>query len=248
MRKMWVILLVSAFTAAASEMRTWTFGEDGEMRSPSGGTWSFKKNGRVDAAFMDLQGTNVVLIADDATRRILPVKYLSESDRAYVEQASGTSEPEVAVIEQRAAIRNSESMRTADVARMKSEAAIKRRAAAREIEAACKLENEASRCASRAGNLEVQADHAARAADRIESSAVVSPRAGLADVNARGASAIKVGAADRLEDHMLELQREASEKRVHARQLQMEASNLERTAYQIEFGQAPRPSVKRPGS
>ena len=57
----------------------WTFAEDGLMHSSSGGRWSFSKGGRLDAAFVRLEGTNVILLCGvDGQDRILPAASLSE--------------------------------------------------------------------------------------------------------------------------------------------------------------------------
>lgn len=72
----------------ANEQRTWTFSQDGTMHSPSGDGWSFKKNGRLDAAFARLEGTNVILVsAVDGQYRAIPITSFSEDDRTYLRTA-----------------------------------------------------------------------------------------------------------------------------------------------------------------
>ncbi len=89
------------------------------MVSPSGGGWSFQKNGRVDAAFVCLEGTNVVVIsAMDGEYRLIPVASLSENDRIYLQTAAGVSESEVANIKLRVVAKKREAGRKADVARI----------------------------------------------------------------------------------------------------------------------------------
>ena len=84
MKALWVIFLVAAVSAVAEDKRTWTFSEDGIMSCPPGRGWSFKKGGRVDAAFLGFEGTNVVLLAEDGTRRVISPTSLSQKDREYL--------------------------------------------------------------------------------------------------------------------------------------------------------------------
>jgi hypothetical protein len=239
MRAIWLILLVSVAAAAADEKRAWTFSHDGKMHSPSGGEWSFKKKGRLDATLIRLEGTNVIVLATDGQYRIIPTESLSENDRAYLLTATGISESQIANIRETVSAKSAESRRKSDAARFNSEAAAKRRLAELEIEAAGQLENEAARLGSRANSLEYQADRRARFADRIENSAVVPPEAGLAYVNAKAATAFKTGAADRLEGNQARLSREAAEKRANADRLGREAANLEQMARSMELGARP---------
>jgi hypothetical protein len=225
---------------AASEPRTWTFIEDGVMQCPTGGRWSFKKGGRVDAAFIGLKGTNVFVMAEDGTRRFFPVTSLSEKDRAYLKTASGMSELQAADVQRRATAQSVASMRKGDAAQMRTDAATKRRVAQLQLEEAARVENEAARLANRASSLEAQADSRARFADRVESSAVVPPKTSFAAVNARGTATVKAVAADGLEDDSARLGREAAEKRAYADDLLREASRLEDLARSIESGARPR--------
>lgn len=129
MKAIWLILLLSVVSVAAEEKRTWTFIEDGVMRSPSGGgiaAWSFKKNGRVDAAFLGLEGTNVIVLTEDGKRRTIPTNSLSENDRAYLKKASGISKGRAGDIEQKADANSPESKRESDVSGLEAEAASKR--------------------------------------------------------------------------------------------------------------------------
>ena len=108
----WLMLLASVLATAAVEQRTWTFIEDGRMSSPSGGGWSFKKGGRLDAAFVRVEGTNVIVVADaDGQYRVIPVSSLSEDDCAYLVKAKGVSESEAASIQQAVAAKNAETAR-----------------------------------------------------------------------------------------------------------------------------------------
>jgi hypothetical protein len=245
MRKIWLILLASVLAAAAGELRTWTFSEDGEMRGLSGGKWSFRKNGRLDAAFIGVQGTNVIVVVNDGNRRIVPAKCLSEDDRAYLKQASGLSESQAAEIGQRVAATSAESKRKTEAARIRAEAATKRHVAQLDSDAAGRLENEAARLGSRANSLEAKADRRARFTDNVESSALVSPKESLAYVRAKGSTSLKTGAADRVEDDLVQLQHEAADKRAHADKLLREAADLENMALAIDSGAAPHAPASR---
>ena len=246
MRAIWLLLVVSMAAMAAIEQRTWTFSQDGKMQSPSGDEWSFKKKGRLDAALVGLEGTNVILLgAADGQYRIIAVTNLSEVDRAYLLRAKGMSESEGASIQQTVTAKNAAPRRKMDAARLKAEAASKRRVAQLEIEAAERLENDSGRLGSRAGSLEYQADHRARVADRIENSPVVGPRASLAYVTTKGDATLKSSAADRLGEDSARLRREAADKRANAQRLDMEAADLEKMARYLELGAASQMPVTR---
>ena len=77
-------LVVLTTMPGIGEIRTWTFVEDGRINSIS-----FKKNGRIDAEYVRLDGTNVVLIlkTGDGTGSV-PLAYLCETDRTYVDRAN----------------------------------------------------------------------------------------------------------------------------------------------------------------
>jgi S1-C subfamily serine protease len=107
-----LMLVVSVVASRAVEHRTWTFINDGRMVSPSGGGWSFKKGGRLDAAFVRVDGTNVIVVADtDGQYRVIPVSSLSEGDCAYLVKAKGVSESDAASIKQAVAAKNAEAAR-----------------------------------------------------------------------------------------------------------------------------------------
>jgi hypothetical protein len=236
------MLAVSAVVAAA-EQHTWTFSQDGIMQSPWGSTWSFKKNGRIDAALVCKEGTNVMVLPADGKYRLIPTNSLSAEDYAYLLKAGRMSEFEAATIQQRAAIQIAESNRKREAGRLKTEASAKRHVAQLELEAADRLENDAGRLGSRAGRLEARADHAAGFADAVENSAVVRPETGFAYVRAKSESSVKAAAADRLEGDLVGLKRQAAEKRANADRLQREAANLEAMARAMELGPQPRAAV-----
>jgi hypothetical protein len=234
------MLLVTLVARAAGAERTWTFSEDGIMRCPSGGQWSFKKKGSIDAAFVRMEGTNVtVMCTADGKERVIPAASLSDDDRAYLKGANGVPEWEAATISQAAAAKSAEARRAADVGQLKTQAASKRNLARLDIEEALRLENEARRLGTRAGSLEFQADHHARVADRMESSGVIPPKASLTYIGAKLSQSRKTDAADQVEKDLVRVGQEAGDKRAAAARLEQEAAELEATARSMERGVQP---------
>src|SRR5579863_5655973 len=62
---------------------TWTFVENGKIKMRSG-TISYGRGGRLDADFIRLDGTNVLLHFPYGGAGSLPIASLSEADRAFV--------------------------------------------------------------------------------------------------------------------------------------------------------------------
>src|SRR5438045_2896349 len=73
-------LFVLTVMPGVGEIRTWTFVQDGRIDSIS-----FKKKGRIDAEYVRLDGTNIVLKMGDVTGPV-PLAYFCETDRAYVDR------------------------------------------------------------------------------------------------------------------------------------------------------------------
>ena len=214
--------------------RTWTFIEDGVMRCPSGGAetaWSFKKNGRLDAAFIGLQDTNVVLLAEDGTHRVIPATSLSENDRAYLKEARGISEEQAADIQKRAVANSAESIRRSEIARMRAEATIKRRAAELEIEAGKQLERDGVRHAGKMGGAAT-----VRIYGNVRAQSDPTLRAVTAEANAE----LRKDAADRAEENRTNARRQAGVKFANANRLNREADELEARAAAMESGPASR--------
>jgi hypothetical protein len=203
------IVLATTWAALAGELRTWTFGQDGQMNTSSGGTVSFKKKGRVDAAFVRMETTNVVLLAAHGEYLTTSTNNLSDTDRDYIARVSGIEESAAAWVGQNAMMKNEMSRRRIESAKLNDEAAVKRLLAEVELEAADKLDAQA------AGLL-----------------------AGMAQTNQVGAEVVKLesaatiagGATDELEQDIARLRHQAQEKRLRAANLQREAANLEQTA------------------
>lgn len=71
-------------------MRTWTFSSNGKSE---GGALSYRKGGRIDAAFWDFLGTNIVVLKLDADGKEYPIKIstLSAGDQDYLSKLQGKS-------------------------------------------------------------------------------------------------------------------------------------------------------------
>jgi hypothetical protein len=79
---------------AGDQVRTWTFVQDGEIKTEAGST-GFRKGGRVDAEFIKLvtmDGTNAVFLKLAGSKGWLPLACLSEADTNYLAGFQG--EPE----------------------------------------------------------------------------------------------------------------------------------------------------------
>lgn len=226
MKSIWLILLLSVVSAAASEQRTWTFTKDGIMRSPSGGEWSFKKNGRLDAAFVRLEGTNVVLLGGaDGQHRLMPAESLSEADHIYLRGAGGVSELEAMSIKATAASESAKSARKADASRFLAEAATKRRAAQLEIGAANQIESDGFR--------KVKGERDPPTV-RIYGNGRPNGDRTLNSVTAKANAGLRSNAADRHKEDLTNLKREAQDKRANAAGLKREAAELEAKARSME--------------
>jgi hypothetical protein len=207
--------------------RTWTFIEDGVMRSPSGGseaTWTFKKNGRLDAAFIGLEDTNVVLLAGDGTRRVIPAASLSENDRDYLKEGRGISEEQAADIKKQAVANSAESIRKSEIARMRASAETKRAAAKVELESAKRIEMSNSRKKGGQGVVTTE----------IYGSAKVRRDPTLAHVAAKADAERRKDAADQAKEDSTNLKSQADVKRANAAKLSREADQLEATAASME--------------
>src|SRR3974390_1340523 len=88
--------ILVAWSAFAFDVRTWTFSQDGQMKTSSGGSVSFKKKGRFDAAFVRLENTNVVLLARSGEYLTIASTNLCDLDRDYVARATGRDDSEPA--------------------------------------------------------------------------------------------------------------------------------------------------------
>src|SRR5215467_5697770 len=89
-----VLVALVMTVAAAAELRTWTFSQDGQMKSSSGGVTSFKKKGRIDAAFVRVETNDVVLMAPRGEIITVALTNLSDLDRDFVARAVRLDEPD----------------------------------------------------------------------------------------------------------------------------------------------------------
>lgn len=240
-----VLFVLCAWEAPAAELRTWTFSQDGQMRTSADGTVSFRKKGRLDAAFIRLETNNLVLLATRAGYVTIASTNLSELDRSYLARAAGIDDMEAARIQQSSVVRNEMARRRREAGKLRDEAAAGRRLAQVELDAADNLENEAARLAVRAGSLEIQAQSQETTADSINNSPAAAPLAGLAYVKSKSNATIAAGAADQLEQDIARLRHQAQDKRDRAAKLQREAATLEHTADSEEANSMPRPATAR---
>jgi hypothetical protein len=209
------------------------------MVNQSGGTWSFKKNGRIDAAFVRLDGTNAVLLAPDATYRTLPLTSLSQTDRVYVRRARGVPEQEAENMAQIAPSQTAANRRVFEATRLKNQAAARRRLAQLALDAADGLENKAGELFGRAGGLAAHANCPDPVADTLQTLTGVSPRATEASVSARAEATVKEPDADSLRQDSVRLRNQAADKRASASRLQREAADLEEAARLMDVDQSP---------
>jgi hypothetical protein len=117
---------------------------------------------------------------------------------------------------------------------LREQAATKLQLARKEMDRAARLENDAARLGYRAGNLELQAAHNERTADRLEIPTFSREFRGAAYTDNKAIAGLKESAADRLEDDMTSLRHQAADARIHAQQLQYEATELEKAAFKAE--------------
>jgi sugar (pentulose or hexulose) kinase len=236
------ILLSLAFLlplSARSQARTWTFTEDGKIVTDSGEAWSFKKKGRIDAAFVRMNGTNVILLTPDAKFRAVPVRSLSQSDRSYLEIAGGITQSEAANMAQAVAGQSAAAKRVIEATRLKNEAFARRRLAQLALDTADRLENEAAGLSGRAGGLASDAYWHDSVADTLETSSELSPAATEASVHARATAAIKNSGAENIMQDAVRLRHRAADERANAARFQSEAANFERASRSLEINPSP---------
>ena len=223
------------WTAAAAQLRTWTFSQDGQMKSSSGGVTSFKKKGRIDASFVRVETNDVVLMATRGETITIAITNLSDLDRDFIARAVKLDEPDTVSAALPAIERNELSRRKVEAAKVREDAAARRRLAQTELDDADKLEGEATRLSGKAGDLQSQAQ---AASDSANAPAGSGP--------AKGGAGIASSAAELLQQDIAKIRLQAQEKRQKAADLQKEAAQLEQTAGLLETNQAsanPAPST-----
>jgi len=234
--------------ATGGEPREWTFSEDGSARSSLGGFTSYRKNGRIEAAFVRLDdGTNALLQTTTGEYLTILTTAFSREDLAYLLGASGTTRTETAVMHQPAVGANGQASQHKSQARgLRDEAETKRKLAGIESDEAARLERDAERLGARTSEerrlwypdtiqgLESQAKHLNAAADRNETSVNRSAQANTIAQQAKAEAYLKLNAADRMENKQLSMRNEAATKRAKAAKLLQEASALERRARMLD--------------
>ena len=216
------------------------------MKTSSGGTVSFKKKGRIDAAFVRLETTNAVLQGLKGEFLTIPAVDLCEDDRSFLARISGIEEAEASWTAQSAIVRNELARRRVEAVKLKDDAAAKRALAQIETDAADKLEAQAASLAAKAGSLELQAH-----SYETNSSSFAEPDANcitnLTDIpsltdepalNTNATSSIQAGVARQLQEDIAKFRSQAQSKRQRATRLQQEAATLEQTARALESNSA----------
>lgn len=199
------------------------------MKSSSGGVTSFKKKGRLDAAFVRAETNNVDIVLMVARREYITIAVtnLSDLDRDYVDRAVRLDHPNASSPDLPAIERNELSRRKVEAAKVREDAAAKRQQAQSELEDAAKLDNEAAILSDRANDYQSQAQAASDGTNALPASD-----------NAKRAVAIASSAADQLQQDIAKLRFQTQEKRQKATDLQKEAAQLEHMADLLETNTA----------
>jgi len=227
---------VCGWSASAAELRTWTFSQDGQMRTSASGTMSFKKQGRLDAALIRLETNNVVLLATCAGNLAIAATNLPVADITYVARANRIAKSRNACNEQSAMVKNEMFRRRREAAQLRNDAAAGRRSAQVELDAAVDLETQAAALEAGCGDIEIPVKDQTEDADAIDKSP--SHRLVCARLNPTNHAAIAAGAADQLRQDITRLRHEAQGKRQDADKLQKQAASLEATAESEEANSA----------
>jgi hypothetical protein len=222
-----IAILVGVCGVLAAEPRTWTFSQDGQMKTPSGGLVSFKKNGRLDAIFVRLETTNVVLLVRRGESRSLPAKSLSAPDLEYIARltkpaispgAAGGPKMTSAVTEKKI-----------QATRLRNHAAATRQLATMARESAADLEAKADSMAGPVDKPPSQDEMRRQPNDpltlRLETSFVKSEPA---------KTRVGTSPADEFSLEAAHLRQEAEEKREQAATMETEAAKLEEIAQDLD--------------
>jgi len=206
------------------------------MKTSTGGTVSFKKRGRIDAGFIRLETTNVVLLAMHGEYLVLPANSFSDPDCAYLRKASGMEDSEAGCGGQSSMVRNEMSRRRREAAGLREQAASTRNLFGLELAAADQLDHEAAGLSRRATRLKTQAQALSqkRSADDLNGPTSTSSSAEFGSVRVKGDASIVTSAAKQLEQDAAKLRSHAQEKRQNAMALSKKAADLEETAQSIE--------------
>jgi hypothetical protein len=230
---------VSLITYAAlpTEMRTWTFTQDGEMKTSAGGIVSFRKQGRLDARFVRLESTNAILLAVPGEYLTIPLVDLFDLDRAYIARTTG-NDNSAAGTAQTAIVRNEMSRRRVEAAKVREDAADRLRWAQNDLDEATQLDSDAAR-------LSGKVDHFARLAQsETDSERAQTPGEGsqASQIDLSKAKAhIASSAAEQLRQDIEKMRRQAQEKRQKGEALQREAAHLEEIARALTSSPEPIP-------
>jgi hypothetical protein len=235
-------MILSAGALLAVQPRTWTFSQDGQMKTASGGLVSFKKNGRLEAAFVRTEMTNVVLLVRTGEYRTIPAKSLSDSDIVYVAKLTNSGSSETGPVRPRMAKPDPAAEKRIQASELKNHAASRRQLATMARETAAYLEAQADRMAARSVTVQFRAQTGIESANSLTNNSAALPA--LADLP-RSTGAIDIE-PDELPQEIARLRREAEDKRRKAANIEREAISLEQMA--AELGpEEPEEAVKREG-
>jgi len=188
---------------------------------------SFKKMGRLDAVFLRVEGTNVILLATHGQSLTIPKTNLCDLDRSYIENLTELQHPAPPRVSQSAIVRNEMLRRRVEAAKLREDAAADRQAAQIEIEEAGQLESEAALLAGKAADVDsttnqINAD--------VPDNLLNAPSPAGSCTKSKREATIATGESAQLHEDISQLRRQAQEKRRKAERLQREATQLEQTA------------------
>lgn len=216
-------LMFFASATLAAEWHTWTFAQDGEMRTSSGGSVSFKIKGRLEAALFHSDPTNVVLYTTHKEFVTVPITDLSEGDQEYITRASTVEASRSALAGQSDIVRNEMARRAVEAVMLREEAAERRRLAESEAEAAEKLDTQADSLAAKQALV-----HLTPA--KVEAKTVLDSSPAATLKKTKGPASSPTGASTQADDNLAQLRRQAQQKREKADNLKHEAEKLEQIA------------------
>ena len=233
-------LFAAVFTAwslFAAEPRTWTFSQDGQMKTASGGSVSFKKNGRLDAEFVRLETNNVVLRVRHGEYRVIPAPSLSEVDRIYLARLTKAQNPQNGTTKQQVRLTNAASERKVQATVLRNRATARRQLAAMAREAAADLEAQADTLAAHPVDLPAQPQTRPELPSASKKSFAAVSASDEVAVN----SSVVTNQPDDAVQEAARLRREAEDKRQTAARMEEEAAHLEEMAANLG---TPEPSAQ----
>lgn len=210
------------------------------MRTASGGIVSFKKNGRLEAAFVRAETTNIVLLVRTGECRTIPAKSLSDSDAAYIAKLTKPDSAASGLVRPTMLKPDPAAEKRIQASQLKNHAASRRQLATMARETAAYLEAQADRMAARSATGQFKAQTPIDSGNVASNSSAASPL--VADLP--GNTGAIAAEADELPQEIARLRREAQEKRRKAANIENEAASLEQMAADLSVAE-PDEAVKR---